>query len=77
MEDIFLNHSPKICSLITPVVNGVMAEILKVEFVAIFFEKLQKAGYSEDRIIKGSKSYFEHDEANVPQLIKKLGIPVT
>ena len=40
-------------------------------------EKFQKAGYSEDRIIKGSKSYFEHNNANVPELINKVGITVT
>ena len=27
--------------------------------------------------MKGSKAYFEHNDKNVPQLIKKVGITVT
>ena len=41
----FSNHSPRMCSLITSIANGMMAKRLKAEIVATVFEKLQKAGY--------------------------------
>lgn len=54
-EKSFSNYSPKMCKLITSVVNGVVANSLKAEIEATIREKLNDEKYTDNEIKKQQK----------------------
>ena len=76
-ERSFSNHSPKMCKLITSVVNGVVRSSLKAEIEETIREKLNDEKYTHEQIKKATKAFFDNDEQNIPDIIKKVGLAVS
>ena len=75
-ERSFSNYSPRMCSLIISVVNGVIKSSLEGEIKATIEEILAEK-YSEEEIKKATQAFFAGDDPNIPDLIKKVGIAVS
>ena len=76
-ERSFGNHAPKMCKLITSVVNGVIATSLKNEIRATIKYELEKAKYSTEEIDKAINAFFSNDHENIPELIRKVGLTIS
>ena len=76
-EKSFSNHSPKLCKLITSVVNGVVKMSLVAEIEATIEEKLKCEKYTNEAIKKTTNTFFEKDDKNTPDIIRKVGLAVS
>ena len=70
-ERSFSNHSPKLCKLITSVVDEIVKMSLVAEIEATFEEKLQCEKYTYDEIKKATKAFFEKDKKTYLSLSEK------
>ena len=61
-EKSFSNHSPKMCNLITSVVNGVVKMSLVAEIEVTIAEKLKDEKYPDGEIKKATKAFFDKDK---------------
>ena len=59
------------CKLITPVVNGVISNIIEGKIAGTIEEKMLVNKYNDDEIRKETKAFFNRDDANIPNLILK------
>ena len=75
-ERSFSRHSPKMCKLILSIVDEIIDNSLKEEIIATIDEKLAST-MSKDEIKKATKAWFDKDNENIPDEIKKLGIAVS
>ena len=76
-ERSFSNRSPKMCKLITSVINGLVRNSLKAEIEETIREKLNDEKYTNEEIKTATKAYFDKDEENIPDIIKKVGLAVS
>ena len=58
-EKSFSNHSPKLCKLITSVVNGVLKTRLVATIEAIIKEKIKCEKYTDYEIKKATNTFFK------------------
>ena len=76
-EQVSTRHSPKMCEIISSVVNGEIQKSLEEEIRVTIREKLLKSKYKNDEIDKAITAFFAGDYDNIPALIKKVALTVT
>ena len=75
-ERSFSRHSPKMCKLITSVINGVIAVSLRNEIVVTIAAKLSQM-MTEGEMKISTAAYFTNNTQHIPDVIRKLGIAVS
>ena len=75
-EQAFTRHSPKMCEIISSVVNGEIRKSLEEEIRVTIREKLLGIKYTNDQTDKATTAFFAGDDDNIPALIKKVALTV-
>ena len=76
-EQAFTRHSPKMCDIISSVVNGVIRQSLEEEIKITIREILVTNKYTNEQIHTATTAFFAKDEQNIPALIRKVPLIVS
>ena len=76
-EQAFTRHSPKMCDVISSVVNGVIRQSLEEEIKTTIREILVENKYTNEQIDTATTAFFAKDEQNIPALIRKVPLIVS